>query len=122
MTEKPPVIRLDLKTVVLVQSAVAAVLTGLVALIWDLRLGASFGVGMVMMWANLLLLVWVWARILAKKSFALTSAIIVVKYSVLLGAIFFLTREAWFSVLGAGLGMAAFIMSALIQAGIAKWE
>ncbi len=121
-TPKPPAIQLKLKSVLLVQSTVAVVLTGAVALIWNVQLSASFGLGIVIIAANLLLMVWAWSRILDKKPFALTSGIIVVKYTVLLGAIFYLSREAWFDAMGAGLGMAAFIMSALVQAGLAKWE
>lgn len=122
MTEKPPTIRLDLKRLALVQTLALILLSSVVSAIGGVQLGASFAVGMGLMGANLLLLAWFWGRIVAKKSFALTSGIIVVKYTVLLGAIFFLTREAWFHALGAGLGMAAFIVSALIQAGTSKWE
>ncbi len=122
MTPSPPVIKLSLKSVLIVQGLVGILLSGAIAAVWSFQLGASFALGMAIMWLNVLLLVWVWSRVLAKKSFALTSLIIVVKYTVLLGAIFFLSREAWFHVLGAGLGMASFILSVLIQAGRAKWE
>lgn len=117
-----PVLRIKLSTIALVQVSVTLVLTGAITALWGVQPGASFGSGMAVMLANSLLLVWIWSRILAKKSFALTIAIIVVKYTVLLTAIFILTREPWFHVLGAGLGMAAFILSTLIQVGLAKWE
>lgn len=122
MTQPVPVLKLNLKVIALVQAAIVGGLSCLIAMFWQVQLGASFATGAGIMFVNLLLLMWIWGRVLAKKSFALTSLIIVVKYTVLLGAIFFLTRETWFHVLSAGLGMAAFILSTLIQLAFAKWE
>jgi hypothetical protein len=53
---------------------------------------------------------------MAKKSIAWTVMIIVIKYAVLLGSIFFLARTNWFSPLGAGLGILSFIVAAFILA------
>lgn len=122
MTAPVPRPKLSFWSLAAVQSAVILGLALIASAIFGIQQGASFAVGMLIMFANLLLLAWVWSRVLAKKPFAMTTAIIVVKYTVLLIAVIFLTRETWFHVLGAGLGMAAFIASALIQATAAKWE
>ena len=113
---------LKLRSLILVQPMILLLVTAGVAYLWGIQPGASFGVGALVMLTNLLLLAWIWSRHMEKKPVALTTVIIVVKYTVLLGAIFLLTREAWFHVLAAGLGMAAFILSTIIQVGTAKWE
>lgn len=72
------------------------------------------------MWANLVLLAWSLGRIFAKKSIAWTVGIIVIKYTVLLGAILFLTQAPWFQVLSAGIGLATVIMATLAHVIIAS--
>lgn len=113
---------LSLKTLIATQFALGAALTAIVWWLFGPQLGASFGVGAALMLGNLLVLAWFWSRILAKKSFALTVVIIVVKYTFLLGAIFVLTQTAWFHVLSGGLGMATLIMTALVQVAAIKRE
>jgi hypothetical protein len=113
---------LSLKSLVAIQFFLGAAFAAAVAWLFGLQLGASFGVGALLMLSNLLVLGWVWSRILAKKSFALTLLIIVVKYTFLLGAIFVLTQTAWFHVISGGLGMATFIMTALFQVAAMKRE
>lgn len=92
----------------------ALLLGGLV----DVRLGASFALGALLMLTNVLLLGWTWWRLIAKKSIAWTTMIIVIKYAVLLGSIVVLARQSWFSSVGAGLGIASFIIPALALAVI----
>ncbi len=113
---------LSLKSLFFIQCAIGASLTVAVYLWLGPQLGASFGSGALVMLANLLMLAWIWSRFLAKKSIAWTVMIIVIKYTVLLGAIFLLTQKAWFHVLSCGLGMATFVMTALVQAAVLKKE
>lgn len=93
-----------------------------VASLWTPHHGASFAVGSGLMMANFALLAWIWGRLIAKKSIAWTTVIIVIKYTVLLGAIFFLTQVAWFHVVSAGFGMVSFVLAALIYVATVKWE
>jgi hypothetical protein len=113
---------LSLKSLIATQFALGAAFTAAVTAFGGPQLGASFGAGALLMLGNLLVLAWFWSRILAKKSFAWTVVIIVVKYTLLLGAIFYLTQTAWFHVLSGGLGMATFIMTALFQVAAMKRE
>ena len=80
------------------------------------QLGASIAVGAGLMLFNVIILGWSWHRLIAKKSIAWTVMIIVIKYAVLLGSIFYLARMNWFSLLGAGVGISSFMMAALILA------
>jgi hypothetical protein len=98
----------------------AAALTAFVWALFGHDPGASFGVGSLMMWVNLLLLSWSLGRIFAKKSIAWTVGIIVIKYTVLLGTILLLTRAPWFHVLSAGIGLATFIMATLAHVMVAS--
>ena len=113
---------LSLKSLFFIQCTIGASLAAAVWLRFGPQLGASFGSGALIMLANFVLLAWIWSRFLAKKSIAWTIMIIVIKYTVLLGAIFLLTQKAWFHVLSCGLGMATFVMTALVQAAVLKKE
>lgn len=87
-----------------------------VAFAFGLQLAASFCIGAGAMWVNYLVIGWTSWRTLAKKSIAWTTAIIVIKYAVLLGTLFFVVRRPWFSVLAAGIGIGSFVFSALLGA------
>lgn len=104
------------------QLAVAILIGGAIAAIWGVSLGASFVVGAALMLANLGLIAWSSWRLLTKKSIAWTVLIIVIKYAVLLGSIVFFARTDWFSSLGAGLGVASFLIAILIAALLEKKE
>lgn len=119
---KTPMAGLGLKSLLSLQTAIGACLTAIVWLRFGPQLGASFGAGAAIMLVNLLLLAWIWSRFLAKKSIAWTVVIIVIKYTVLLSAIFLLTQKVWFHVLSCGLGMATFVMTALVQVAVWKKE
>ncbi len=80
------------------------------------QLGASIAVGSALMLGNMILLGWSWQRLIAKKSIAWTVMIIVIKYAVLLGSIVYFARTDWFSPLGAGIGIASFMLAALVLA------
>ncbi len=95
---------------------------GLVMLLGNFQLGASFGLGSLLMLLNLVFLSWVWNRLIDKKAIAWTALLIVIKYTVLLGAIFLLTQKAWFHVLSAGLGMVTFIGTCLAQIAFTNRE
>lgn len=106
----------SLKLLLIFQFLVAVVGGALLAALGDLRLGASFAVGAGLMWVNVALLGWSTWRTLERKSVALTTMIIVIKYAVLLGSIVIFMRSSWFSSLGAGLGIASFMVPALALA------
>ena len=107
---------LNLKVLIAIQVLVGATLALGSAVFGGLQLAASVGIGALLMLANLLLHAWTWSRLLDKKSFAWTLQIIVIKYAVLLGSIFYLMHTGWFQPLGAGLGIASFTIAALIFA------
>jgi hypothetical protein len=111
---------LSLKVLALIQLFVGAAAAGLGVCFYGVSLGASIGLGAGLMLFNLVLLGWTWKRLIAKKSIALTVGIIVIKYAILLGSIYYLAREDWFSPLGAGLGIASFMLAALILAIISR--
>ncbi|HMN69722.1 MAG TPA: hypothetical protein PKC28_14360 [Bdellovibrionales bacterium] len=106
----------NLKSLLALQGLVTLVLTGIAVAGWGVQLGASFGAGAVLMWANIALLGWSSWRTLMKKSIAWTSLIIVIKYTLLLGSIVVLSRVSGFSSLAAGLGIACFLVTALALA------
>ncbi len=112
----------SLKILSLIHIGVAAAITLIISTVWNISLGASFALGALVMIANVLLLAWSWWRLFAKKSIAWTSSIIVIKYAVLLGSIFLLTRMSWFSSMAAGLGVASFVIAALALAVIVQKE
>lgn len=105
----------SLKLLALIQLVLGAALAAL-AMLWNFQLGASMALGAGLMLFNLIGLGWSWHRLMAKKSIAWTILIIVIKYAVLLGSIFYLARQEWFNPLGAGLGISIFMVAALIMA------
>jgi hypothetical protein len=111
MTKTP-----SLKLLAAIQLALGVVISLLGLGFGSFQLGASIAIGSGLMLFNLIGLGWSWQRLMAKKSIAWTLVIIVIKYAVLLGSIFFLAREQWFSSLGAGLGISSFVLAALIMA------
>lgn len=112
----PTTIYQNLKILALLQAAVGLVAALAVGWLSTPERGVSFAVGAGLMLANLLVLAWTSWRALAKKSIAWTSLIIVLKYAVLLGSIWYLSRTSWFNSLWAGLGVTTFVIAALIAA------
>lgn len=86
------------------------------------QLGASIALGAGLMLFSVILLGWSWQRLIAKKSIAWTGVIIVIKYAVLLGSIVFFYRLEWFHPLGAGIGIASFVLAALMVALQSKMQ
>lgn len=82
----------------------------------DAARAASFATGAALMLANAAALAWAWWRVVTQKRIAWTALIIVIKYAVLLSTIFYLTRQSWFHVTLAGLGIASFLLAALLWA------
>jgi hypothetical protein len=113
-----PTQTLSLKHLASVQLILGTVVALAVAWLWSFRLGASIGIGAGLMIFNVMLLGWSWQRLIAKKSVALTVLLIVIKYAVLLGSIYFMARTDWFSAVGAGLGIVSFVMAAVVYAAI----
>lgn len=109
---------LNFRTLVVTQIAINACLAFGVWRLFGLQPGASFAVGGLLMLVNFALLAWIWDRLLTKKSIAWTVVVIVIKYTVLLGAILILIQAPWFHVLSCGLGLATFIMTALAQVAV----
>lgn len=108
----------SLKQLAALQLLVGAVISGAATALFSPQLGASIAVGAALMLGNLVALGWSWQRLMDKKSVAWTVLIIVIKYAVLLGSIVFCARTAWFIPLGAGIGIASFMVSALVLAAI----
>lgn len=98
------------------QLLTGAVLAGIGVYFESVQLGASIAIGASLMLFNVIILGWSWHRLLAKKSIAWTVGIIVIKYAVLLGSIVYLARLDWFRPIGAGIGIASFILAALVLA------
>lgn len=115
---KTAVPALNAKTLFFTQTGLNAFLAFAVFRLWGFQPGASFAVGGLMMLVNFVLLAWIWDRLLTKKSIAWTVVVIVIKYTVLLGSILILIQAPWFHVLGCGLGLATFIMTALAQVAV----
>ncbi len=86
------------------------------------QLAASFAVGAGLMLANLLALAWTSWRMFTKKPVALTVGVIVIKYALLLGSVFYFARSSWFDSIGAGLGIGSFVLAILGSAVVSKSE
>lgn len=106
----------NLKLLALAQLLVGAFFSLVLGFFGSLQLGASFAMGAGLMLLNVGLLAWVWWRILTQKTIAWTLIVIVIKYAVVLGTIYDLARREWFNPVGAGLGIASFIIAALVTA------
>ena len=106
----------NLRFLILIQTAVGLVLALASGVFGNLQLGASIAIGSTLMLLSVLVHGWTWYSLLAKKSIAWNVLIIVIKYAVLLGSIFYLARTEGFSVLGVGLGIASFMVATLILA------
>jgi hypothetical protein len=113
---------LTLRNLLTFQGTIAALGVGLVTWVGGVQPGASYGIGAGLMLANLFFLSWVWNRLIDKKAIAWTAVLIVIKYTVLLGAIFLLSQKAWFHVLSAGLGMVTLIGTSLAQVAFTHRE
>lgn len=75
-------------------------------------LSLLLGVGTILL--NFLLLAWGWSLIFKKKLIALAVGIIVFKYAILGIIIYRIVNEPWFQPLWFSLGIASFVISALI--------
>ncbi len=104
---------LYLRQLVLIQLGIGLVISALTAALSSPSLGVSVMVGASLIASSVALLGWTMNRVLAKKSIAWTVSIIVIKYAVLLGSIPLLMRTNWFSPIGAGIGVASFVLAAL---------
>jgi len=111
---------LSLRALALIQFLVGVLAAGLGLAFGGFSLGASIALGAGLMLFDVVVLGWSWKRLIAKKSIALTVGIIVIKYAILLGSIYYLAREDWFSALGVGLGIASFMGAALILAILSR--
>ena len=90
----------------------------LAGLFGSVQLGASLAFGAGLMLLNVGLLSWSTWRMFAKKSIAWTSAVIVIKYAVLLGALFYFSQTGWFDLFGIALGIASFLIAVLALAAV----
>lgn len=113
---------LTLRNLLVFQGIIAGTAVGLITLVGNFQLGASYAFGSGLMLVNLVFLSWVWNRLIDKKAIAWTAVLIVIKYTVLLGAIFYLSQKAWFHVLSAGLGMVTLIGTSLAQVAFTHRE
>jgi hypothetical protein len=115
----PPTIFNSLRHMAIIQAVIVLVVGGLLWLSGRPQLAASFAVGASLMLGNLMALAWSTWRVLAKKPVASTVLIIVIKYALLLGSVFYFARMPWFSSAGAGLGIASFMLAILGSAMVA---
>jgi hypothetical protein len=113
MTKTP-----SLKHLAGIQLVLTVLVSAIGCALGGLQLGASLGIGAGLMLLNVVGIGWIWQRLMMKKSIAWTLLIIVIKYAVLLGSIFYLARQEWFSSLGAGIGISSFMVAALVMAFI----
>ena len=90
----------------------------LAGLFGSFQLGASLAFGVGLMLLNVGLLSWSTWRMFTKKSIAWTSAVIVIKYAVLLGALFYFSQTGWFDLFGVALGIASFLIAVLALAAV----
>ena len=77
---------------------------------------ASFAAGAAVVLWSLVSLAWIAWRVLAQKSVAWTVVAIISKYAIFLSSIYVLTRTAWFDVTAGAVGVASFILAALVGA------
>ncbi len=109
----PATILNSLKSMAVYQLAIIVIVTAGLVIAGRAQLAASFAVGAGLMLGNLGALAWSSWRSVAKKPVASTVLIIVIKYAILLGSVFYFSRMDWFSAFGAGLGIASFILAIL---------
>lgn len=109
----PTTIFNSLKYMAIFQGAIVLLVGGGMWFSGRPQLAASFAVGAGLMLGNLMALAWSTWRVLAKKPVASTVLIIVIKYALLLGSVFYFARMPWFSSAGAGLGIASFMLAIL---------
>lgn len=113
-----PIQTFSIKQLGFLQLGIGMVLALVAGWIGGIQLAASTVVGVFLMVLNVTVLGWSWQRLLEKKSIAWTVLVIVIKYAVLLGSIYILGKTQWFSVLGAGIGVASLVLAALVFAAI----
>lgn len=118
----PATILHSLSSMAAFQALIVVVVSGALWYLGRPQLAASFAMGAGLMLANLGALAWSSWRMLTKKPIALTVAVIVIKYALLLGSVFYFARTSWFDSIGAGLGIASFMLAILGSALIAKKE
>ena len=125
MTNRTPMTRpqsLTLSQLALIQLVTGAGLALVGAWLGGLQLGASIAFGAGLMLFNVVVLGWSWRRLMAKKSIAWTVGIIVIKYAVLLGSLYYLSQTEWLRPLGVVVGVFSFMIAALIFAAIEQKE
>lgn len=94
---------------------------GICLVVWLISgpsLSASIGIGAFAMSASVIVMAWTTWRLMAQKTIALTVALIVIKYAVLLVSLYYLTQTHWLNPLGVVLGVFSFMLAALIYAAL----
>ena len=118
----PATILRSLSSIAAFQAAIILVTCGTLWYLGRPQLAASFALGAGLMLLNLGALAWSSWRMISKKPVALTVGVIVIKYALLLGSVFYFARTSWFDSIGAGLGIASFMLAVLGSALFAKKE
>jgi uncharacterized membrane protein (GlpM family) len=95
---------------------VSGLSTFLLWLIEDPHLAASFGLGALAMGLSTAVMGWTTVRTMQQKTFALTALIIVIKYAVLLGTLYYVSQTEWLRPFALVCGVASFMISALLFA------
>lgn len=101
---------------------VSTLLTVPLAAFGGFSLAASFALGALVMGLSTATMAWTTARMMAQKTFALTAAIIVIKYAVLLGTLYYLSQTDWLRPFAVVCGVSSFMISALIFAVFERKE
>lgn len=98
------------------QSVVSLAAVALVALFAGPQQAASTAAGAAIMTLNMALLGWTWTRIMTKKSVALASAIIVIKYAFFVAILVWIAAQSWVQGIWLMAGVVTFLPTTLIFA------
>lgn len=104
-----------MKKVLAFQTGISLLFAGLIAAFFDPYSGASFLAGGLLIVGELASLMVVAESLIRKKSIALTFVIIVLKYPLLAGVIYYLTRSSFLEPVWFLIGIGSLILTALVS-------
>ena len=113
-----PKILLSFKRLCLIHLLLTVLICFWAAVFGSLSLTASIAVGALVMLTSVVTMAWSTWRLMTQKTFALTAGIIVIKYAVLLGSLYYLSTTDWLRPLGVVAGVFSFMIAALIYAAL----
>lgn len=104
-----------MRTAILIQGLIS-ILGSAVLLFSSTQHAASYFSGSILIFLNLLLLTWVWNKVLQKKLIALSALIIVFKYAIFAVVIYKITSLAWLHYAWFCVGLSTLIITVLVLA------